>query len=118
MPQSRKDPIPTEPPEPDPTPSVGEPHEPEWARQLQRTLAELPGKLRASLTDDDRSSIAEKVHELFERSGAFTRDEPENDPDDDVSAHEPKREPEPAPKQDDEPPAKQCLARRLGFPQY
>lgn len=44
---------------------------PEWAVSLKRTLDELPGKLKASISDDDKSGIAEAVHGLFERSGAF-----------------------------------------------
>jgi hypothetical protein len=50
-------------------------------------LDALPGKLKASITDDDKKGIAESVHGLFERSGAFRQvdDEPAVD------------EPEPAP---------------------
>jgi hypothetical protein len=44
---------------------------PQWASELATAIRELPGKLRATLTDDDRSQIAEAVHGLFERSGAF-----------------------------------------------
>lgn len=50
---------------------------PEWARKLQTTLEELPGKLKATVSDDDKSGIAESVHGLFERSGAFKPDGPE-----------------------------------------
>jgi hypothetical protein len=51
--------------------------EPEWARALKQSIEELPGKLVASVTDDDKSGIAEAVHGLFESSGAFAKgDEP------------------------------------------
>lgn len=49
---------------------------PAWATDLQRAITELPGKLRAVVTDDDKNQIAESVHGLFERSGAFVRDAP------------------------------------------
>lgn len=49
--------------------------EPEWAVSLRRVIEELPGKLSASVTDDDKNGIAETVHGLFERSGAFQREE-------------------------------------------
>lgn len=73
---STNEPEPTTPDEPPanrPAPPPAEP--PEWARDLQRTITELPGKLRASLTDDDKNGIAEAVHGLFERSGAFASPE-------------------------------------------
>lgn len=57
---------------PSPSPPATPPADPpEWARELKQTIEALPGKLRASLSDDDKSSIAEAVHGLFERSGAF-----------------------------------------------
>lgn len=46
---------------------------PAWVTDLKRTLEELPGKLSATLTDDDKGGIAEAVHGLFERSGAFEK---------------------------------------------
>jgi hypothetical protein len=49
--------------------------EPEWASALRRTIEELPGKLVASVTDDDKRSIAETVHDLFDGSGAFKTEE-------------------------------------------
>lgn len=75
---------PDEPPDPAPVPDPGAP---QWAVDLRRTIEELPAKLRATITDDDRSSIAERVHSLFESSGAFQA--PEAEP-------EPPPEPEPA----------------------
>lgn len=44
---------------------------PGWVADLKRSIEELPGKLQASVSDDDKSGIAEAVHGLFERSGAF-----------------------------------------------
>lgn len=46
---------------------------PSWVADLKRSIEELPGKLQASVTDDDKSGIAEAVHGLFERSGAFEK---------------------------------------------
>ncbi len=46
--------------------------EPEWAAALRGTIESLPGRLQAIITEDDRRSIAESVHGLFEQSGAFT----------------------------------------------
>jgi hypothetical protein len=46
---------------------------PVWATDLKQTILDLPGKLRAVVTDDDKNSIAESVHGLFERSGAFEK---------------------------------------------
>lgn len=48
---------------------------PDWARELKQTIEALPGKLKASLSDDDKNGIAEAVHGLFERSGAFVTPE-------------------------------------------
>jgi hypothetical protein len=51
--------------------------EPEWATALRHSIEELPGKLVASVTDDDKRGIAETVHDLFDSSGAFKApDEP------------------------------------------
>lgn len=49
--------------------------EPEWATSLRRSIEELPGKLVASVTDDDKRTIAEAVHDLFDSSGAFKTEE-------------------------------------------
>jgi hypothetical protein len=49
--------------------------EPEWATALRKTIEELPGKLVASVTDDDKRTIAETVHDLFDSSGAFKTEE-------------------------------------------
>ena len=96
---------PQEPPQEPPT--VPEPGEPQWARELKQLLTDLPGKLRATITDDDRASIADRVHGLFEQSGAFHQvqeDEPE-----------PGDEPEPvAPNGSmDEQPGKDSWARKM-----
>ena len=48
------------------------PHEePAWAAALRQKIEDLPGKLQATLRDEDVSKLAEGVHGLFERSGAF-----------------------------------------------
>ena len=60
-------------PDPAPTPAppnVGE-HEPEWARKLRETIESLPGKLNATITDDDHRKLGESVYDFFERGGAF-----------------------------------------------
>ena len=44
---------------------------PQWAIDLRNAIEGLPGKLQATVTDSDKSSIAEAVHGLFEKSGAF-----------------------------------------------
>lgn len=62
---------------------------PEWARKLQQTLEALPNKLKATVTDDDKSGIAEQVHRLFEGSGAFeAAPPPDNQPDETVDEGE------------------------------
>ena len=67
-------------PKPDPAPPVNTPPpadlpagEPEWAANLRALIEELPGKLTATVTPDDRNSIAEGVYGLLERAGAVTR---------------------------------------------
>ncbi len=65
----KEDPAPT-PPAADAAVPAGEP---DWASNLRALIEELPGKLAATVSDDDRRSIAEQVHGLFESSGAFTR---------------------------------------------
>ncbi len=62
---------PTEPAQPTEQPPV---EAPAWASELTQTIRDLPGKLKASISDDDKSGIAEAVHGLFERSGAFERE--------------------------------------------
>ena len=62
-------------------PSALQPDEPQWAKELKQALLELPGKITANLTDDDRTSIASQVHGLFEKSGAFTTEETGNETD-------------------------------------
>lgn len=64
---------------PNPDPVDGGDSPPQWATELSQRLDQLPGKLRASLTDEDRDSIAERVHNLFESSGAFHPAEPPKD---------------------------------------
>lgn len=45
--------------------------EPEWVTRLIAKMEELPGKVVANVTDEDRRTIAEQVHDLFDGSGAF-----------------------------------------------
>lgn len=56
-------------PEPARVPAQSEP--PTWATELMTKLDELPGKIVATVTDEDRRTIAEHVHGFFEKSGAF-----------------------------------------------
>lgn len=49
---------------------------PQWAIDLKHVIEDLPSKLQATITDADRSGIAEAVHGLFERSGAFESSPP------------------------------------------
>ena len=100
-----------QPTRPEDTPPAGPPDagEPQWASDLKQLIVELPGKLRATISDDDRNSIADRVHGLFERSGAFER------PPADESTDEPE---EPAEPTVDTPPAspdseRDSIARRL-----
>lgn len=87
-------------PEPAPVPI---PHdEPDWARRLRETLEALPGKLTATVSDDDRRGIAEAVHGLFESSGAFRKDDEPEPPSADRDA----------PPSDDGPPRKESWADR------
>lgn len=64
---------------------------PQWAIDLKRTIEELPGKLNVTLSDQDTSTLAEKVHGLFERSGAFQQEEPrkEEEKEEKVTSDEP-----------------------------
>jgi hypothetical protein len=71
---------------------------------LRTLIEELPGRLSANVTDDDRRSIAEHVHGLFESSGAFTKGE---DPAEKEDKEDPVKEGEDEPQQAD------SLARRL-----
>jgi len=80
-------------PSPTPPPPVGE-HEPEWARKLRETIEALPGKLNATITDDDHRKLGESVYDFFERGGAFVKPE-------ESKQDEPKTEPE---TKTDEPP--------------
>lgn len=57
--------------EPAPEPARPLTEAPEWATRLQQTLEELPAKLRATVSDDDKESIGEHVYRFFERGGAF-----------------------------------------------
>lgn len=68
------DPQPTPPTEPDEsaTPPSGERSgPPQWLNELRDMIERLPERLDVTLTEADRTSIAEHVHQLFERSGAF-----------------------------------------------
>lgn len=73
---------------------------PQWAVDLKNAIEGLPGKLQATITDSDKSSIAEAVHGLFEKSGAFepgdtgkdkeqTTDDAEDDKPTDQEEHKP-----------------------------
>jgi hypothetical protein len=103
MPQPKSD------PEPVPTPPPAD--EPEWAASLRAIMEALPGKITATLTGDDKRSIAEHVHGLFESSGAFERKDEkkaeEPDPDEPDEAN---------PTTDDPPQTKDSWARRLFGP--
>lgn len=74
--------------------------EPSWAASLRQAIEELPGKLTATVTPDDRKGIAEDVYGLFERGGAFIKGEPSGEP----SADDPANPP--APSADENPPQK------------
>jgi hypothetical protein len=84
---------------PDPVPVTDPPKDdgsaPGWAKNLIQKLDELPGKINAAITDDDKDGIAEKVHGLFERSGAFVdpdKDKPEPpNPDDPPADAQPEK---------------------------
>jgi hypothetical protein len=95
-------------PDPEPAPAAPPADEPEWAASLRATMEALPGKITASITNDDKRGIAEYVHGLFESSGAFIRKDEEEPP-------EEKDEPNPDdnPTTDDSPQQKDSLARRL-----
>lgn len=95
------------PPEPDPSPAPAA--EPEWAASLRALIQELPSRLTATVTTDDKNGIAEHIVGLFESKGAFTRkDDPEESKDE--PGDKPKTDPagsgDPAPQQQD------SLARR------
>lgn len=94
-------------PEPAPTPPVDEP---DWARRLRESIESLPGKLTATISDDDRRGIAESVHGLFESSGAFKQDPEPGDPPTDPEPGDP---PPPAPQPDRDPGQGDSFARRL-----
>lgn len=77
-------PKPQDQPAPAPAPSAGvSADEPEWARKLREAVEQLPGKLTAFISDDDKRGIAEHVHGLFESSGAFEARESDADPPED-----------------------------------
>lgn len=98
-----------EPVEAEPSPASDEP---DWARNLRQSIEQLPAKLKATVSDDDRNSIAEAVHGLFERSGAFHAPEPE--PEAEPESDDPTGPPAP----EDRPPETKTLAERLGFPKH
>jgi hypothetical protein len=100
-------PAPKNPPDPEPAPAPTPSDEPDWARRLRESIESLPGKLTATVSDDDRRSIAESVHGLFESSGAFKQDPEPGDPESDP---EPTPDP-PAP--DRNPGESDSFARRL-----
>lgn len=107
MPQP-KNPPPTPEPTPEPTPPAApvSADEPEWARRLRESLESLPGRIQATVSEDNERSIAERVHGLFEQSGAFVKDEPKPD----NPADEPDDPPKPEP--DEAPQGKDSVARR------
>jgi hypothetical protein len=80
--------------------------EPDWASNLRALIEELPGKLAATVSDDDRRSIAEQVHGLFESSGAFTRK------DDDDEGGKKGEQGDPSEEGEEEPQQADSLARR------
>ena len=94
--------------------TVPQTDEPDWARSLRESIEQLPGKLKATISDDDRKSIAEHVHGLFERSGAFH--EPEPEPDDEGGEGGPDEPTEP--ESHDRPPQTKTIAEKLGFPKH
>lgn len=102
-----------QPPEPPEAPPVApaSPDEPEWSVKLRESIEALPGKLKAFVSDDDKRGIAEHVHGLFERSGAFHP--PEKDPE-----TPPADEPPGPPPKPDRPPreGKDSIAYRLFGP--
>lgn len=107
MAQPKPDPNPAPDPAPAPAPTADEP---EWATNLRRMVEELPGKLRAHVSDDDKRGIAESVHGLFEQSGAFKDPDP-------PPAGEPGGSDPPAPNADPVPVAeRESWARRLFGP--
>ena len=96
-------------PEPQPapeTPPVVPQNEPEWVQNIRALIEELPGKLTATVTDDDRRSIAEQVHGLFEGSGAFLKGKSDDDGDEDETEGDPAKEADKPPEKGD------SLARR------
>lgn len=95
-----------------PTPEPGS-EPPEWATNLLNEMRALPGKLKATVTDEDGDRIASRVHGLFEKSGAFeapkdepAKDEPTEDPIDDPD------NPPPPPSADKQPSKGDSVARR------
>jgi hypothetical protein len=97
-----------------PAPAPANQEAPAWATRLQQTLDALPGKLTATITDQDRDSIAEGVHKFFERSGAFHA--PDEPPPGEPAKPDPVDNPDgpPAPPGGDKPPEKgDSIARKL-----
>lgn len=90
---------PTTEPEPKPEPTVTPaPTEGALAAELadlKQLLTDLPGKIVATVTDDDKRSLAESVYDLFDSGGAFDKptEKPEVTP-----ATTPEAKPEPTPK--------------------
>lgn len=85
--------------------------EPEWARSLRESIEQLPGKLRATVTDDDKRGIAEHVHQFFDQSGAFERGEPA--PPEEEEEAEPGGPAGPPEKPPDQEPTRKSLAHRV-----
>lgn len=107
------EPAPDTPPAPTPEPAA----EPGWMaelRQIRDELVSIPGKIKATVSDDDRRGIGQYVYDLFEQGGAFKKDDDEpgegGDPPADPNNPEPPK-PDPGPDQ-------RTIAERLGFPKH
>lgn len=108
---------PDEPEQPPAEPETPPVDEPAWAANLRGAIDGLGQQLaglKATVTDDDRRGIAEGVHELFERAGAF-KPPPAQAGDGTESDGEPDP---PADPPADPPPEKKTWAERLGFPKH
>jgi hypothetical protein len=102
MPAPKRPPVDPPPTQPPPAPVTTD--EPEWSVSLRQLIADLPAKLTATITDQDRDGIAEHIVGLFESKGAFQRKDPD-DPDDTKDGGE-------GEVKDDPPQQQDSLARR------
>jgi hypothetical protein len=78
-------------PDPEPQPTGIE----AMLNTLQRTLAELPGKMSASISEEQETRIAERVYNLFEQGGAFRQEEAKEDEEPPADGEGATGEPEP-----------------------